>query len=169
MMLQFDRNNQFLFWTCFSDEATFELSGSVNRHNMRYWTDENPHWMREHRTQYPEKVNVWAGILCNRIIGPFFIDGNLTSEKYVNLLNDNIIPAIQAIVGDAFENVWFQQDGAQVHFTLIVRNVLNNVFPDRWIGRRGTIEWPPRSPDLSPLDFFYWGYLKSKVFETKPK
>ncbi|XP_011859565.1 PREDICTED: uncharacterized protein LOC105557041 [Vollenhovia emeryi] len=168
MMLQFDRNNQFLFWTCFSDEATFELSGSVNRHNMRYWTDENPHWMREHRTQYPEKVNVWAGILCNRIIGPFFIDGNLTSEKYVNLLNDNIIPAIQAIVGDAFENVWFQQDGAQVHFALIVRNVLNNVFPDRWIGRRGTIEWPPRSPDLSPLDFFYWGYLKSKVFETKP-
>ena len=29
-------------------------------------------------------------------------------------------------------------------------------------------EWPPRSPDLTPLDFFVWGYLKSKVFLTQP-
>ena len=28
---------------------------------------------------------------------------------------------------------------------------------------------PPRSPDLNPLDFFLWGYLKSRVFANKPK
>ncbi|CAH1956259.1 unnamed protein product [Acanthoscelides obtectus] len=39
---------------------------------------------------------------------------------------------------------------------------------DRWIGRRGAIEWPPRSPDLSPLDFFMWGHLKSKIYATQP-
>ena len=38
----------------------------------------------------------------------------------------------------------------------------------RWIGR-GTanddhIPWPPRSPDLTPMDFFLWGYIKSKVY-----
>lgn len=168
MMERVAANDRFLFWTCFSDEATFELSGSVNRHNMRYWSTENPHWTREHKTQYPQKVNVWAGILCNRIIGPFFIDGNLTAEKYINLLNEHVIPAIRNIVGEAFDNVWFQQDGCQVHFAVIVRNLLNDIFNGKWIGRRGTIEWPPRSPDLTPLDFFYWGYLKSKVFETKP-
>ena len=27
-------------------------------------------------------------------------------------------------------------------------------------------EWPPRSPDLTPCDFFLWGYLKNKVYET---
>ena len=27
--------------------------------------------------------------------------------------------------------------------------------PNRWIGQRGNIEFPPRSPDLTPLDFFY--------------
>ena len=37
----------------------------------------------------------------------------------------------------------------------------------RWIGRRGTIEWPARSPDLTPLDFFLWGYLKNKVYSKK--
>ena len=35
------------------------------------------------------------------------------------------------------------------------------------MGRRGSIEWPARSPDLSPLDFFCWGYLKDKVYSRK--
>ena len=29
-------------------------------------------------------------------------------------------------------------------------------------------DWPPRSPDLNPLDFFLWGYLKSKVYSPLP-
>ena len=33
---------------------------------------------------------------------------------------------------------------------------------------KGFVEYPPRSPDLTPLDFFFWGYLKDKVFATKP-
>ncbi|EFN86942.1 hypothetical protein EAI_01624, partial [Harpegnathos saltator] len=28
----------------FCDEATFELTGNVNRHNCRHWSDVNPHW-----------------------------------------------------------------------------------------------------------------------------
>ena len=36
-----------------------------------------------------------------------------------------------------------------------------------WIGRRRTIEWAARSPDLTPLDFFLWGYLKNKVYSKK--
>ena len=26
------------------------------------------------------------------------------------------------------------------------------------------ISWPPRSSNLTPLDFFLWGYLKSEVY-----
>ncbi|EFN82476.1 hypothetical protein EAI_06335, partial [Harpegnathos saltator] len=68
-----------------------------------------------------------------------------------------------------FDDVWFQQDGASPHYGRIVRNYLNDTFPNRWIGRRGTIEWPPRSPDIAPLDFFLWGYIKNKVYFTKPR
>jgi len=50
-----------------------------------------------------------------------------------------------------------------------VRNFLNTEFFNRWIGRRGQTEWPPHSPDLSPLDYFLWDYLKSKVYATKPR
>jgi hypothetical protein len=38
------------------------------------------------------------------------------------------------------------------------------VFVVAWIGRGGTIAWPPRSPDLTPLDFSVCGYVKDKVF-----
>ncbi|GFS63633.1 uncharacterized protein TNCV_1961891 [Trichonephila clavipes] len=33
-----------------------------------------------------------------------------------------------------------------------------------WIGRDGPIAWPPRSPDLTPLEFFLWGYVKDNVY-----
>jgi len=44
------------------------------------------------------------------------------------------------------------QDGAPTHFGGHVRAHLDEVFPNRRIGRRGAIEWPPRSPDLTTLD-----------------
>ena len=40
--------------------------------------------------------------------------------------------------------------------------------PGAWIGRRGSVEFPARSPDLIPMDFFLWGYLKDKVYGSKP-
>jgi len=168
MMDRIMENPSFLYSIVFSDEATFMLNGEVNRHNFRYWSAENPHWLREHKTQYPEKLNVWAGILNDTIIGPFFIQGNLTAEKYVNMLQNEIVPAIREKVGDDFERTWFQQDGAAPHYGRGVRNYLNEIFLNRWIGRRGPIDWPARSPDLTPLDYFLWGYLKGKVYGTKP-
>lgn len=89
----------------------------------------------------------------------------------MELLRNDIVPAIQNAAADQNINmaeVYFQQDGASVHYSVLVRNYLNNEFPERWIGRGGPIKWPARSPDLTPLDFFLWGYLKDEVFRTPP-
>jgi len=43
------------------------------------------------------------------------------------------------------------------------------LFPRRLISLRGDVEWPARSPDLSPCDVFLWGYLKEKVFKHRPQ
>ena len=104
----------------------------------------------EKATQHSQKINAWIGIML-RIIGPFSIESNITSDNYLNLLRNQIIPAIQDIAEEAFQNIWFQQDGAPAHFSLWVWNFFSGIFTDRWIGRRGTIEW---LPGLSPLDFF---------------
>ena len=47
--------------------------------------------------------------------------------------------------------------------------VVRQLFPNKVTSRRGYIPWPPRSPDLSPMDFFLWGYLKTKVYHTNPR
>jgi len=61
----------------------------------------------------------------------------------------------------------FQQDGAPPHWGSHVRRFLDVNFPNRWIGRDGPTPRPPRSPGITPLDFFLWGYVKDKVF-SKP-
>lgn len=167
-----NNNPHRLYNTCFSDECTFMLNGEVNRHNCRYWSESNPHLFEETHTQTPQKLNVWVGILGNHIIGPIFIDGNLNGTTYFNLLEEIIDPMITDTLehdNNLLEDqLTFQQDGAPPHYDRRVRQFLNERFPGRWIGRRGPIEWPARSPDLSPLDFFLWGHLKSKIYATPP-
>lgn len=158
----------------FSDEATFTLNGHVNRQNCRYWATENPHWMQECHTQRPQKINTWAAIVRNRIVGPYFFEGTLNGEDYLNFLQFELIPALAVLFPNPQDpdipnnEIWFQQDGAPPHYSIAVRQFLDATFPNRWIGRRGPIEWPPRSPDITPLDFFLWGYLKSKVYLNRP-
>ena len=55
---------------------------------------------------------------------------------------------------------WFQHDGAPAHAAHEIVNLLNQIFPNKWIGSNGPVEWAPRSPDLTPLDFFPTGLPK---------
>jgi len=45
-------------------------------------------------------------------------------------------------------------------------NASDENLPGQWIGRRGAIEFPPRSPDITPLDLYLWGTLKD-VYREK--
>ena len=63
--------------------------------------------------------------------------------------------------------IHFQHDGAPSHYTRHVMQHLNDTFPNRLIGRGSTINWPPRSPDLTPLDFHLCGLMKSEVYRKK--
>jgi len=44
---------------------------------------------------------------------------------------------------------------------------LDATFSNRWTGKVGPTPWPPRSPDITPLYFFLWGYVKDKLFSTQ--
>jgi len=60
--------------------------------------------------------------------------------------------------------MYFQHDGAPSHYTRRVMQHLNDTFSNSWICRGSTINWPPRSPDLTPLNFCLWGLMKSEVY-----
>lgn len=71
MLARINDNPTFLQNVLFSDEATFHLSGIINRHNCRIWGSRNPHVSVMHERDTP-KVNVWLGLMHNAIIEPFF-------------------------------------------------------------------------------------------------
>ncbi|GFT75673.1 transposable element Tc3 transposase [Trichonephila clavipes] len=65
--------------------------------------------------------------------------------------------------------LWFQQDGATCHTARATIDLLKDTFGDRLISCFGPVNWPPRSCDLTPLDYFLWGYVKSLVYSDKPQ
>jgi hypothetical protein len=154
--------SQFLKNVIFSDEAHFHVHGSVNHQNFRYWSEENPNWFREEPLHSP-RVTVWAAIGCQAVIGPVFIEGNVTGASYLTLLQQQLFPALEQLAN--FDSIIFMQDGAPPHWSLSVRNWLAASFPERWMGRGSpNLPWPPYSPDLTPCDFFLWGWIKSRVY-----
>ncbi|GFX16988.1 DUF4817 domain-containing protein [Trichonephila clavipes] len=67
------------------------------------------------------------------------------------------------------QKLWFQQDGATRHTARAPIDLLKDTFGDRLISRFGPVNWPPRSCDLTPLDYFLWGYVTSLVYADKPQ
>ena len=95
----------------------------------------------------------------------------VNGENYSEILFEVVVPQLQTKPN--FDELFFQQDGTSPHYALRVRDYLNKVFTQRWFGRTGSIEWPPCSPDLTPMDFFFWGVVKNKEYvknkEKNPK
>ncbi|GFW82275.1 transposable element Tc3 transposase [Trichonephila clavipes] len=67
------------------------------------------------------------------------------------------------------QELWFQQDGATCHTVRVTIDLLKDTFGDRLISRFGPVNSPPRSCDLTPLDYFLWSYVKSLVYANKPQ
>ena len=114
-------------------------------------------------------MNVWCGVLGNRLIGPFVFDNNLTGNTYEAFLRNELPGLLEDIPLTIRSQMYryYQHDGAPPHYTRHVREFLNESFPNRWLGHGGPVAWPPRSPDLTPLYYYLWGHMKTLVYETK--
>ncbi|GFV47241.1 DUF4817 domain-containing protein [Trichonephila clavipes] len=129
----------------FSDEAHFWLNGYVNKQNCHIWSEANPQVYVE-TPLHPEKRTVWCALWAGGIISPYFFKHD-----------------------EGHNELWFQQDGATCHTARATIDLLKDTFGDRLISRFGPVNWPPRSCDLTPLDYFLWGYVKSLVYADKPQ
>jgi len=61
---------------------------------------------------------------------------------------------------------YFQQDGATSHTSHTSMAEVQSFFDDRVVSKG---LWPPLSPDLTPPDYFLWGYLKGRVYPNTPR
>ena len=90
MLDRLDSDPWFLKRVCFSDKSTFHVSGLLNRRNLRIWGSENPHNIYELGRDSP-KVNVWCGIMHDKIIGQFFFaEKPITAQIYLNVLTEYV-------------------------------------------------------------------------------
>lgn len=68
LLAQCRRNNSFpdrILWT---DESTFTPNGVFNSRNFLSWQEENPHAVRQIKFQYRWAINVWAGVIADRVV-----------------------------------------------------------------------------------------------------
>jgi hypothetical protein len=149
-----------ILWT---DEACFTREGVFSIHSSHLWARDNPHAICERGYQARFSVRVWAGIVGDIVVGPCLLSERLTAQRYREFL-ETVLPGLLEDVPLAVrQRLWFQHDGARAHYGEDVRQWLNATYPGRWIGRGGPIAWPPRSSDLTPMDFFFfflWGHLQ---------
>lgn len=151
----------------FTDEAHFHLCGNVNRHNLRYYAKENPNFFLT-QPLHSSRVTVWAGVWAGGFLGPFFFDETITGSRYLEMLQNVVLPMLREIEEFNDNRLIWQQDGAPPHWYRPARQWLDQHFGRCWIGRNGPMAWPPRSPDLTASDFWLWGHLKYLVYQTQP-
>lgn len=151
-----------ILWT---DESTFTRVGLFNIHNAHWWTTENPHVVKPDHFQTRFSVNVWAGLIGDRLLGPVFLD-RLNGQTYLEFLTGVLATMLEDIplIYLRTMSMYWQHDGAPAHYDRRVREYLSNEYGNRWIGRGGPVPWPARSPDLTPLDFHVWGRAKDLVY-----
>lgn len=103
-----------------------------------------------------------------RLIGPYQINGYLNGNRYNNFIANDLPRLLEAsnVNAQRQREIWLMQDGARPHRTDAVMRTIRGRFGERVISLGARIEWPPRSPDLNPLDFFLWGHLKSIIYKN---
>lgn len=90
----------------------------------------------------------------------------MNSERYRSMLTEFVWPKLNEL---NVNELWFQQDGATSHTSRETIALIATKFGDRIISRNSEVNWPPRSCDMTPLDYFLWGYLKIKVYVNAPQ
>ncbi|GFX04239.1 uncharacterized protein TNCV_3973881 [Trichonephila clavipes] len=93
-------------------------------------------------------------------------DGPLTSESYTEILSGPLPDFLEDEVSlRDLSRMCYQHDCAPAHKSAQPCTFLAQTFDIRIIDYGGQQEWPPRSHDLSPLDFFLWDFIKRRLYD----
>jgi hypothetical protein len=134
----------------FSGKAYFYLTLPYNKHNNWYLGESAQEYGIEVRL-HDYTYLVWWATSANRVFGPNIFDGTVSSTNYLKM------PKV--LRTRDHEKCYFQQDGASPHKAALVQTWLTERFGEKFIVKN---EWPPRSPDLNPCDYFCGSILSRK-------
>lgn len=164
-------NNDRIKLLVWQDEKDLTLQVPSNRQNNRIFirgrkNDVNPARLYHPANKMSEKLMVSCLLSWNGVSKPFFVNPANTkvdAKYFTSHLKKDLIPALSQLYpnGDGI----YVQDGASAHTSNLAQEFLKKTF-----GRDGFVnknQWPPKSPDLNPLDYWFWNSLKEKVYEGR--
>lgn len=138
----------------FTDEKRWSLAG--NDGYVSIWTEskENPFEMVE--TTPKGGLMVWGAISKSGSLRLVCMEGSINAETYVDMLENDFFNMVEDNLPDDF--IWMH-DNAPPHVALLTKGYLE---------RKGitTMEWPPMSPDLNPIENI-WSMLQKEVYKEK--
>ena len=103
------------------------------------------------------------------VVGPHVLPQRVTGSVYAYFFSNGLPRPLENVLVAA--RAWCMHDGTPAHFSRLVRDVLITRYHDKWMGRAGPVAWPPRSPELSPLECYMWRFhfqLKMKIRTRRP-
>lgn len=110
---------------------------------------------------------VSAALTWEGVTPAFFInngDIKVNAQVYIHHLEEELLPALYELYHDKRRNYIFVQDSAPAHRSRVVQEYLHGRLGNRFVA---STDWPPNSPDLNPLDFYFWDHLSVKVYEGR--
>lgn len=167
---KFSRNPRMIERAVFQDECDFPLQVPLNNQNNRVYFKgtkiEVPEKNLFHNTDRQSiKVMVSAAFSWYGVTKPIFVNRQglkVNAKRYHQHLKTELFPAIRKVYP---RNDWiYMQDGATSHTANLVQNFLEETIPRRYVKKD---EWPPKSPDTNPLDYYFWSRVKEKVYEGR--
>ena len=79
-----------------TDEALFDLNGIVNKQNDRFWAESRPDFKVPMEVKTPSLL-VWCGITRWKIIGPYFYEGSVDTQRYVDMVINWLVPELDSL------------------------------------------------------------------------
>jgi transposase len=103
---------------------------------------------------------VWGCIASNGQCALTFVDGNVNSDKYINILHSTLLPLLEDLPLSMWKKIVFQQDNARPHTARTTIDFLHT-------HHISVPYWPALSPDINPIENV-WAIMKRKVRLKEP-
>ncbi len=155
----------------FSDEKYFTVNQVFNSGTDRYISSKSskdvPHAIKSiHKSKHPAQVMVFGLVASNGMkMPPVFLKTRfrMGAKEYLDwILVNQVLPWVQSNFPNNNGYYVFMQDGAPCHTAKSVQNWLGDLSPSLPLSLSPSLpkflverDWPPSSPDLNPLDFFF--------------
>lgn len=143
----------------FTDEKNWSVDPYSNRRNDRYMAvskeDVDPSVRYVAKNKFPAKAMSFGLVGTDGFVfKPIWIEGNLDSKRYIQMLDEQVLPVLDNHYG-------VTQDGAPCHTSKATQSFLQQRLGSKGFWSKAM--WPPNSPNLNPLDYHVWTRVEAKA------